>query len=99
MPTPLALYSTGKVIMKYSYVDHRTVAYKFIDQFANNRVFPSEWKWMIPMFIVQQPLPIVANARNLADGIIEGIEKYGVQIPGHLYATYEGSEEWLIDMA
>ena len=84
--------------MKYSYVSHRTVAYKFIDLLSNNRVLPSDWKWMIPLFIVQQPLPVVANARNLADGIIEGIEKYNVQIPGHLYATYEGSEDWLIDI-
>jgi len=52
---------------------------------------------MVPLFIVQQPLPVVVNARNFADGIIEGIDKYGVNIPGHLYATYEGSEEWLID--
>lgn len=51
------------------------------------------------MFIVQQPIAVVANARNLADGIIEGIDKYGVQIPPHLYATYEGSEDWLIDIA
>lgn len=83
--------------MAKTYVDYRAVSYKLIDQMSNNRVFPAQWRWMIPLFIVQQPLPVVANARNLAEGILEGIEKYGVQIPPHLYATYEGSEDWLID--
>lgn len=98
LPTPHLVYSTGKVIMAKTYVDHRTIAYKFINLFSDNRVFPSEWKWMVPLFIVQQPLPVVVNARNFADGIIEGIDKYGVNIPGHLYATYEGSNDWLVDI-
>lgn len=44
---------------------------------------------MLPLHVVQQPLAVVANAKNFADGIQYSIELYGVDIPTELLA-YEG---------
>jgi hypothetical protein len=71
------------------WVNTGSYAHKFIDLFAENRLFPEEWKFMIPLHIVQQPLAIVANAKNFADGIQYNIELHGVEIPDELLA-YEG---------
>ena len=69
-------------------------ANKIIDILSENRILPAQWKFYIPIFIVQQPRPIVANARNLADGILEAIQKYDIHIPDYQYATYEGSKDY-----
>ena len=69
-------------------------AHKIVDILSDNRILPADWKWLIPIFIVQQPRPIVANARNLADGILEAIQKYDIHIPAYTYATYEGSKDY-----
>lgn len=76
--------------------ENRARAEKIIQVLSDNRVLPSDWKWIIPVFIVQQPLPIVMNAKNLCDGIQEAIEKYNVPIDPYKLATYEGSKDWLI---
>lgn len=78
-------------------VEPSRAAYKIIDILADNRILPAQWKFYVPIFIVQQPRPVVANARNLAEGILEGIEKYDVDIPGWKYAMFEGSEDWGMD--
>jgi len=77
--------------------DNTRIAYKIIDILADNRILPADWKWFIPMIIVQQPLPVVMNAKNMADGILENIDKYNVQIDPYKIATYEGSKDYLLD--
>jgi hypothetical protein len=72
-----------------SWINTSQYAHKFIDLFAENRLFPEDWKFMIPLHIVQQPLAIVANAKNFADGIQYNMELHGVEIPNELLA-YEG---------
>ena len=74
------------------WINTTTYAYKFIDLFAENRLFPEDWKFMIPLHIVQQPMAIVANAKNFADGIQHNIEMYGLEVPADLLA-YEGQGE------
>lgn len=64
-------------------------AHKFINLFSENRLSPEDWKFMLPLHVVQQPLAVVANAKNFADGIQYSIELYGVDIPTELLA-YEG---------
>lgn len=74
------------------WVNTAQYAHKFIELFAENRLMPEEWKFMIPLHIVQQPLAIVVNAKNFADGIQHSIELYGVEIPEELLA-YQGMPE------
>jgi hypothetical protein len=79
------------------YVDSGRTSLKFVDLLTNNKILPSQWKFFIPLFIVQQPLPVVVNAKNLSDGIERAIQLYNVRIPDHLLATYDGSPDYLIE--
>jgi hypothetical protein len=72
-----------------SWINTSSYAHKFIDLFSENRLFAEDWKFMIPLHIVQQPLAVVTNAKNFADGIQYNIELHGVEIPSELLA-YEG---------
>lgn len=79
-------------------MDFGRVANKISDILSDNRILPAEWKWYIPMMIVQQPRPIVVNARNLADGILEAIEKYDIYIPDFTIPSFEGSNEYQLEL-
>lgn len=59
-----------------SWIDSRSYADKISKILTDNRVLPAEWKYHIPIYIVQQPLTVVMNAKWLADGINEAIELY-----------------------
>ena len=74
-----------------SYVD------KFAKLFSDNKVLPSEWKFGIPLLLVQQPLPVVINAKNFADGIQYHIELHGVNIPPDLLVYDPYSNDYLLD--
>jgi len=73
-------------------------AHKIIDILADNRILPADWKFVLPIYIVQQPRPIVANAMNLSHGILEGIIKYGIEIPDYKYAAYEGCKDYQLEL-
>jgi hypothetical protein len=70
-----------------TWIDSRSFGEKIIKILSDNRAMPSEWKYHIPIYIVQQPIPIVMNAKYLADGINEAIELYHPEtdfyIPSH----------------
>ena len=53
----------------------RHITDKLIDLLSDSRIHMSDWKYDIPTQIVQQDLPILANAKNLADGINYAIER------------------------
>jgi hypothetical protein len=53
---------------------------------------------MIPIFLVQQPLPIAINAKWLADGINEKIQLYDVKIPDGMENPREYQKEWFVDL-
>jgi hypothetical protein len=74
----------------------RPIANKFITIFSDNLVLPSQWKFMIPMLIVQAPLPVVINAKNFADGIQHNLELYDIQLPPEQMAFDELSNDYLI---
>ena len=78
-------------------MEPRRAAYKIIDILSDNRILPADWKWVLPIYIVRQPRPIVANAMNLSNGILEGIEKYGIDLPDYVHASYEGSKEYILE--
>ncbi len=92
-PAPFVVLFLGRYMADS---DNARIAYKIINILSDNRVLPADWKWMIPIYIVQQPLPIVMNAKNLVDGIQEAMEKYDVKIDPYRIATHEGSKDYLI---
>lgn len=69
---------------------------KLVNVFSDNRVMPSEWRFAIPIYLVQQPLPVVINIKNFIDGMQENIEIYGVEIPPDRLAFDPYSKDYLI---
>ena len=80
-----------------TWINADKIAYKLIDILADNRVFPSEWKYAFPLFLDQQPLPIVYNAKNLADGIQYNIELYGIEVPPDKLARDPYDKDYLLN--
>lgn len=78
------------------WINSRTYASKFEKLFSDNTVLPSEWKFAIPLHIVQMPLPLVINAKNFADGINHNIELYGLDIPSEHLAFDPYSENYML---
>lgn len=72
-------------------------ANKIADILSENRIYPADWRFFIPILIVQQPRPVVINARNLADGILEAIEKYDIKLPDYTIASYEGCKDYQLE--
>jgi hypothetical protein len=79
------------------WINNRAYAEKFITLFAENRITPAQWKYIIPMYLTQQALPIVINAKNFADGIQHNIELYDVRIPDDKLAYDMYSEDFLLE--
>lgn len=59
-----------------TWINAEKIADKIDGILANNKVLPSEWRYAVPTHLVQAPIPVVINARNLARGILEAVEKY-----------------------
>ena len=79
-----------------AWANTQQISERFVKILSDNRVLPSEWKYAIPLFIVQQPITVVINAKNFADGIQHNIEKYGIQIPSDKLAYDEYSIDYLM---
>ena len=80
-----------------TWVNARNISEKIVTIFSDNKVMPSEWRYAIPIYIVQQPLPVVINMKNFIDGMQEHIEIYGVEIPPDRLATSDPySKDYLI---
>ena len=72
------------------------VAQKIIELMSDNRIHLSDWKYDIPMYIAQQDLPILANAKNLADGIDYAMERYGIDLPEDIVVAYSGDKQTMV---
>lgn len=57
------------------------LANKITTVLSDNRISKEEWRWGTPIFIITQPLPVVINARCLAEGILDFIDEYDVDVP------------------
>lgn len=79
-----------------AWANTQQISERFVKILSDNRVLPSEWKYAIPLFIVQNPITVVINAKNFADGIQHNIEKYGIQIPSDKLAYDEYSTDYLM---
>jgi len=75
----------------------RHVTDKLIDLLSDSRILMSDWKYDIPTQIVQQDLPILANAKNLADGINYAIERYGLDLPEDVVIAFAEDEQVIVN--
>lgn len=80
-----------------TWINANRITDKLIAILADNRVMPSEWKYAVPLFLAQQPLPIIYNAKNLADGIQYNIELYGIEVPPDKLASDPYSKDYLLN--
>jgi hypothetical protein len=49
------------------------IADKLINLFSDSKIGIVDWQHYIPFYITQQNVHIIANAKNLADGINEAL--------------------------
>jgi hypothetical protein len=63
------------------WINPRQYAEKMITLFSDNRATQVDWFYMIPNHIVQQPLPLIQNAKLFADGMNAIIIEKGIIIP------------------
>lgn len=80
-----------------AWANTQQISERFVKILSDNRVLPSEWKYAIPLFIVQNPITVVINAKNFADGIQHNIEKYAIEIPSDKLAYDEYSIDYLME--
>lgn len=66
------------------FISSDKVARKIIDLLANMNISSTQWKYGIPDRITEEHVGIIANAKNLADGINYSIERIGIEIPEDL---------------
>ena len=79
-----------------TWISHRKEADKFIKIFSDNRILPSEWRYHLPIYIVQQPISVVNNARNFTIGMSEAIELYWPNLSDEYIATDPNSEQFML---
>lgn len=80
-----------------TYINAQKIADQIVKILSDNRVTPSEWKYAIPLFLIQNPVTIVLNAKNLADGIDEAIEKYHPDLDQSRLAHDPLSADYLLE--
>lgn len=78
-----------------TWIDSRKFGEKIVNVLSDNRATPSEWKQIIPLYIVQQPITIVMNAKYLADGINEHIEMYHPDVDFYMPSGTSYIQEYL----
>lgn len=61
-------------------MDSTKIGQKISDLLSDNRIYTTQWRFFIPLIIVQQPKPVVINARLLAEGIVKATDQYGITI-------------------
>jgi len=66
------------------FISSDKIARKIIDLLANMNISSGQWKYQIPDRITEEHMGVIANAKNLADGINYSIERIGIEIPEDL---------------
>jgi len=69
-----------------------SVADKIVALLADGRISQSEWRLWIPRQILGKNKMIIANAKNLADGINEVIENEQIGLSKELIFDYQTGE-------
>ena len=65
------------------------IADKIVALLADGRISQTDWRHFIPLYVTEHNKMIIANAKNLADGINEEIENKEIGIPKELILDYQ----------
>lgn len=72
------------------------IAHKLADLMADSRFTLSDWKYLIPFYLLKQEDSILIKAKNFADGIDYQMERHGIDIPPEFVVAY--SEDNMIEL-
>ena len=75
----------------------KKIIQKLVELMSDNRVHLSDWKFDIPNELVQQDLPILANAKNLADGINYALDRHGIDLPEDVVIAYPEDTQVMVN--
>lgn len=65
-----------------------TLAEKLADLMADSRYTLSDWKYLIPYYLLNQGGSILPKAKNFADGINYQMDKEGIDLPPEFVVAY-----------
>ena len=66
----------------------KKVAEKIADMMSDSRLTLSDWKFVIPMYLLQEPDNVMIVSKNLADGIDYQMDRHGLDIPAEFVVSY-----------
>ena len=72
------------------------VAHKIADLMSDSRYTLSDWKYMIPFYLLRQDDSTMIKAKNFADGINYQMDRHGLDIPAEFVVAYP--EDKLIEI-
>ena len=75
----------------------KKIAEKLVDLLSDSRIHMSDWKFDIPNHLVQQDLPALANAKNLADGINYALDRHGIDLPEDIVIAYPEDKQVIVN--
>ena len=64
------------------------IAQKLADLMSDSRFTLSDWKYLIPFYLIKQEDAILIRAKNLADGIDYQMDRHGIDIPAEFVVSY-----------
>lgn len=65
-----------------------TLAEKLADLMSDSRYSLSDWKYLIPYYLLNQGAGILPKAKNFADGINYQMDKEGIDLPPEFVVAY-----------
>ena len=71
---------------------NESAAEKIEGLLADSRISAVDWRHWIPSRITDNNIAIIANAKNLADGINDEIARSGIVIPKELLCDFESDQ-------
>lgn len=78
------------------FISAEKIARAIIKLLADSRISSNQWKFDIPDHITNEHMGLVANAKNLADGINYQLDRKGLDIPEDLMiASRDSNTEYI----
>ena len=76
------------------FISGEKIARLIINVLSDSRISLNQWKFDIPDHLTNQHFGIVANAKNLADGINYQIERKGLDISDEILVVSRDKKEY-----
>lgn len=77
------------------FISGEKIAKAIIKLLADSRISTTQWKFDISDHLTNEHMGIVANAKNLADGINYQLDRKGLDIPEDLMVASRDRQEYI----